>query len=715
MEGMRTALLLLLLPLLPAFGQPAAKFRAGHSHIGEGFDEGPRQRPWEIPGAGHVSFPITHSKPETQKWFNQGIALLHSFWYYEAERSFRWCLKLEPDNAMAWWGLARSQAGAKRGKEFLQEAVKRKAGVTDRERLYIEADAAVQLPGIGEKPEGRKGREVLERLVMRYPDDLEAKAFLALDTMIDNRMGTELLVREILAKAPDHPGAHHYRIHNWDGKDPEFALASCRRYGEVAPAIGHARHMPGHVYAGAGMWHEAAISMDAATRVEKAYMHDRQTFPFENWNYTHNKNYLAYIQAQLGMEQAALDAGRQLAAAPRMQKESTRSKAFPSHMEAQIILLRTWVRFGRWKELLAAEGVDWDETKLGNQVQKAFVEGLAHLALGDTNKARKSLEALEALQDEVKKKNDYYVNSWHPIMVRELKAKLLLAAGQHIDGLTELGEAARAWEAMLREQNDPPFYPSNIVDDLARAYLDTKSPALAAEAFKKSLELVRNNAWALAGLTESYAALGDKEKAAQYLGRLLHVWSDAAAPLPAMQLGLKATPHDASPGPQRNYRKTTLTALGPETWQPFPSPKLDALDPQKKPVTLKEYAGRNVILIFYLGQECAHCLEQLKTVAAKKDEFEKRNTAVLAISSNKPEDNADSIAIKSLPFRLLSDTNLENAKRFLSYDDFEEIELHSNVLIDTKGRVRWATRGGDPFTDFDALLKELDRLNKIEQ
>jgi len=700
----------ILLPLVFSFlaaAQPAAKYRQGHSHMGEGFNEGPRQKPWEMPGIGKVSFPITHKNPETQKWFNQGVALLHSFWFYEAERSFRWCLQLEPENAMAWWGLARTQGGNKRGKEFLQEALKRKGNVSERERLYIESDAAGQLPEIGEKNEDHKGRQILERLVMKYPADLEAKAFLALHSMGDNRMGTELLIREVLAAAPDHPGAHHYRIHNWDGKDPEFALASCKRYGEVAYGIGHAVHMPGHVYAGAGMWHEAAISMDAATRVEKKYMQDRQTFPFENWNYPHNKNYLAYIQAQLGMESAALTTGRQLFAAPRMEKENSRSNAFPLHMEAQIILLRTYVRFGRWKELLEADQFEWDSEKIANKVQRRYVEALAHLGLGDVLKARKLLEELEALKEDVTKKDDFYLKSWYPVMVREIKGKLLLAAGKTLEGLTELGEAAQAWGLLLREQNDPPFYPSNIYDDLGRAYLTAKSAVLAAAAFGKSLELVRNNGWALAGLAEAHTALGEKEKAASFAGRLLHVWSDADT-TPT----LAGTATDVSPIRQRNYKKTSLSALGPDLWTPFAAPRLNALDSQKKRVSLEEYAGRNVVLIFYLGQECAHCLEQLQAVSKRKEDFEKRNTAVLAMSSNKPEDNADSEKIKALPFRLLSDERFENAKRWMSYDDFERLELHSTVLIDAKGKVRWAQRGGDPFTDFDRLFREIDRMNK---
>ena len=82
--------------------------RLGHSQHGEAFDQGPRGRPWKMEGIGHSHFPITHSNPEVQAWFDQGNTLLHNFWYFEAERSFRWCLKLDPDNAMAYWGLARA-------------------------------------------------------------------------------------------------------------------------------------------------------------------------------------------------------------------------------------------------------------------------------------------------------------------------------------------------------------------------------------------------------------------------------------------------------------------------------------------------------------------------------------------------------------------------------------------------------------------------------
>ena len=66
-----------------------------------------------------------------------------------------------------------------------------------------------------------------------------------------------------------------------------------------------------------------------------------------------------------------------------------------------------------------------------------------------------------------------------------------------------------------------------------------------------------------------------------------------------------------------------------------------------------------------------------------------------------------------LPLRVLSDENYENSRRFHSYDDFEDIELHSTILIDAKGRVYWAHIGGDPFLDMTFLIKQLERMNEV--
>lgn len=155
-----------------------------------------------------------------------------------------------------------------------------------------------------------------------------------------------------------------------------------------------------------------------------------------------------------------------------------------------------------------------------------------------------------------------------------------------------------------------------------------------------------------------------------------------------------------------------MARLGPNRWEPYPAPPLKALDSQRQVVTLEEYAGKNVVLIFYLGEECPHCMEQLVEVKKRIHEFEMNNAQMLAISGDTPEGIAASLRMGELPFRVLSDTDHENARRFLSYDDFEDMELHSTLFIDAEGKVRWARLGGEPFMDLDFLISEIERVNR---
>jgi peroxiredoxin len=239
---------------------------------------------------------------------------------------------------------------------------------------------------------------------------------------------------------------------------------------------------------------------------------------------------------------------------------------------------------------------------------------------------------------------------------------------------------------------------------------------LAAEAFEKGLELTKNDLFSLSGLVRAYAAMGEKAKAEDAMARLLFVTADADHGLAivdrALATGIRSTPRDSSPRPQRNYMRTSLEKYGPNKWEPYAAPKLDVKDSSGKPVTLDQYKGKNVILVFYLGQECAHCMKQLHDIGAKKDDWEKNDTVVLAVSSASPEKNAQGLkAFGNLPVQILSDDNHVNAHRFHSYDDFEEMELHSTILIDKQGRVHWARNGGEPFSDMAFLTKQIELMN----
>ena len=711
-------------------GTICASDEPGHSEHGSAFDTGLRQKPWKMAGIGQTHFAITTKVPEVQEWFDQGNTLLHSFWFEEAERSFRWCIKLDPDCAMAYWGLARcgmnwfaargsaADPELKRYRDFLKEAVRRKGAVSERERLYIEAWVdAFDIET--EKPNEMLSKR-LQQIALKWPEDIEAKTMYALFSIRPGAaLGNEMVLREVLAVAPDHPGAHHCRIHNWDGVATEQGLPSCARYGPIAPNVGHANHMPGHNYSKLGMWHEAAISMDSATRVELRYMNERLALPFETWNFAHNRDYLCYIQEQLGMEQASRAGARSMLAAPRNPSPSDKEgeQTFEHGLAA---LVRGLVKFERWDTILEAGAIPWRD-KPNDQSQRMWVETLAYIGQGKLIDARGRFDELRADLEARKKKDGDASDGIRSTL--DIAEGLLRAGEGEILEATRLLTDASAIELRHRKareyENDPPNDAWPVARLLGDVYASRGEQRLAIEAYDQALKLEPNDAFSLSGLARAHAALGHDADAQRCANALAYVWSGADANLrwrtSVDALGLGGKPFAVTPAPERRYQPANLDALGPNVWAPFAAPALDCLDVNGLQVKLEDLRGKNVLLVFFLGKECVHCMEQLRAIDGKKSDWAKQNTVVLAVSSATPEKNKQSQELGELCARLLSDKDHENARRFTSYDDFEEMELHSTILIDTQGRVQWKRTGGEPFKDVDFLLAEFKRMNAASE
>src|SRR5499425_3736250 len=181
-----------------------------------------------VDGYGEVHMPIATKSEDAQKFFDQGLALLHSFWFYEADRSFERAAQLDPECAMAQWGIAMAAVNEKRRDEAIKRAKELAAKASKRERLYI---AAVEARYQGERATVQNNgflgatepyKKALRKIVSSYPDDLEAKLFLALALMSGYerdgapKPGTAeaiTLLQAVLKKDPKHLAAHHYMIH----------------------------------------------------------------------------------------------------------------------------------------------------------------------------------------------------------------------------------------------------------------------------------------------------------------------------------------------------------------------------------------------------------------------------------------------------------------------------------------------------------------------
>ncbi|MBI3837031.1 MAG: alkyl hydroperoxide reductase, partial [Planctomycetia bacterium] len=351
----------------------------GHSLHGEAFDEGPRQKAYLMPGTGDVHFLVTTKVPMAQQFFDQGVGQLHGFWYFEAERSFRQVAALDPNCAMAYWGVAMANANnEKRAKGLIEIAVQKKAAASLRERAWIEALAA-SYAGSDTTERRRKYVRDLEALVQDNPNDVEAKAFLALQIWkngswmtepkrqlpISSHQAVDALLEQVFQAQPMHP-AHHYRIHLWDDEKPARALVSASLNGQASPGIAHMWHMPGHTYSKLHRYADAAWQQEASARVDHAHMMRDGVLPDQIHNYAHNNEWLIRNLAFLGRVHDAIDLATNMIELPRHPKYNTLDKNGASANFGRARLIDVLVQYERWDDLLANSKTSYFEPLKNN-------------------------------------------------------------------------------------------------------------------------------------------------------------------------------------------------------------------------------------------------------------------------------------------------------------------------------------------------------------
>jgi tetratricopeptide (TPR) repeat protein len=137
-------------------------------------------------GLGSLHHPVSTSKPEAQRFFDQGLSLIFAFNHDEAVRSFKRAAEIDPRMAMAWWGVALALgpninqdvdlAHEEAAYEAAQKALALSKDKTAIERAYIEALAKRYslTPGADLKKLAVNYKDTMGELSKKYPDDLDA-------------------------------------------------------------------------------------------------------------------------------------------------------------------------------------------------------------------------------------------------------------------------------------------------------------------------------------------------------------------------------------------------------------------------------------------------------------------------------------------------------------------------------------------------------------
>lgn len=754
--------LLCALFIAPARASDAGAF--GHSVHGEAFDEGPRQAAYLMPGMPDIDFPVTIAHAEGQKFFNQGVGQLHGFWYFEAERSFRQAQQLDTNCAMAYWGLAMANVqNEKRAKVFMEKGVKLTNGIPRRECLYMESLAKFYLGGeTNEVEKHRKYVRDLEQIIEEFPDDLEAKTFLAFKIWdnggrikISSHTATDALAREVLARKPLHP-VNHARIHLWNSEADRRALDSAAKCGQGSPGIAHMWHMPGHTYSGVHRYADSAWQQEASARVDHAYMMRNRVLPDQIHNYAHNNEWLVRTFNHVGRVPEAIDLAKNLIELPRhpkynrlelpterekadkKAKEKARQGRNGSAAQGRARLIETLVRWELWDQLIElSETMYLEPTGVPEeQAKRAHALGLARLGKGQIEQADAQIAEIEsAIKRQRELRHDDIDDAEED--AKEEKKKDDEVAKAITDALQPHAGRIKTMENLLAElkvQRDLSESSTNEIkkkieelknvpqDRLAQIWMRSGDTNKALEVALENVKGSTNQVQPLANYIELLARAGKETETKEFFSALRRVASQAQLDLPMLK---RLAPVAKNLGLPDDWRepfvqlsdvgdRPSLETLGPLHWQPGAAPEWALRDSDNDKVALKDFKGRPVVVVFYLGAGCVHCIEQLNAFAPKTKEFGEAGISIVAISTESVSGLKQTLEKSKeggkFPFPIVSDESLETFKAYRAFDDFEKTPLHGSFLVDGRGLIRWQDISFEPFSDVDFLLHEAKRL-----
>jgi tetratricopeptide (TPR) repeat protein len=485
-----------------------------------------------LTGQGKVHFPISTENSRAQEFFEQGVAQMHSFWSTEAERSFLQAAELDPQAPMPYWGIAMVAAGDYRPRFQLEDSRPRrkKAPAGGEARAIAAAKKAVELSAVPGKATDLEKRYIqtiaarrdlkakdpdqayiraLRDLLARYPDEVEAKSYLALHLMRGfnlpdkkpraDSMEAVALLKELLVKAPDHPGVHHYVIHGFEGSTfAQEAWPSCRRLGELAPNIPHALHMPGHIYAQTGKWPEAIDAFNAAAQNELGYIHADALYGLGH--HGHNVHFLISAYALHGQYEEAVAAARGLMDFKENPREASEvDNHYTLYRRGWFGLMFTFVQFEKWDEIMDGKTLPTYE-KPWELAWRHWAMGLAYAAKGDVAAAKMQSKEFHVAVHDLEVKTKQKTPETLRVASEELEGHIDLAARKVDRGLETLQRAARMERAL--RYSEPPAYPRPVLPVLGEAALRNGRSQLAESAFKEALDQYPENARALQGLKQ---------------------------------------------------------------------------------------------------------------------------------------------------------------------------------------------------------------------
>ena len=495
-------------------------------------------------GMGTHTRTITTNSPKAQAYFNQGLTWAFAFNHDEAIRSFKEVARLDPDCAMAWWGVAlcngphinnasMDEAHSQAAWDALQKAVALKDKASPTERALIDALSKRYAMPIPEdrKPLDEAYAAAMRRVWRANPTDADIGTLCA-ESLMDlhpwdlwakdgsPKVDTQEIVatlEKVMEIDPVHPGANHLYIHAVEASpQPERGVASADRLRTLVPGSGHLVHMPAHIDVRMGDWTQAATSNERAMVVDAAYRKLSPRQGFYNLYMAHNPHFLSWTAMMEGRKTAALEAARTMIA--EMPESFVRDQPALADPPSTLVL-DVMKRFGEWDMILA------EPAPPGNlPISTAMwhnMRALAFAAKGKMGDAEQEQAEFKKAVRKVPEDAHMAINPAHKVLDiadHMLEGEMAFRRGKIDESVAELKKAIAIEDDLL--YMEPPDWIQPVRHTLGAVLVSAGRYSEAEEVYKQDLKYWPKNGWALLGLKQCQEARGETD-AAQKTGEML--------------------------------------------------------------------------------------------------------------------------------------------------------------------------------------------------
>lgn len=487
------------------------------------------------PALGAVDFQNSCA-PAVQAEFQRGVAMLHSYWFGYAGKTFRGVLEKDPTCAMAYWGMALdllgnslsgppSRQNADAAWKILEDA-RAVPAKTERERAWLNAVRAYFRNHASVPLATRLSayNDEMKKLASIYRNDTEAQVFYALtlqasaskaDLTYANQLESAAILEKVFAANPKHPGATHFIIHAYDYAPlATRGIPAARRYAGIAPAVPHARHMPAHIYSMTGLWEDSIASNLSAIEIQPDYYHAADFTVY------------AYLQLAQDAKAAAL-----IAKATTTPVRGDRPVSMSNFTALAAMPARFVIERADWKAAgtLPVTTTDYPQADAITR----FTRGLGLARTHDLTGARREIEALETLRRALTTAGETYWADRTSEQILAVSAWIALAEGAKDKAVADMRRAADGEDASVKDiAMENRLYPMReLLGDLL---LDAGQPEAAMRAYATALVNTPNRYRGLYGAAVAAQAAGDRPAATEHFTKLVALAKSADAERPEL-------------------------------------------------------------------------------------------------------------------------------------------------------------------------------------